>query len=1434
MKKLSLIIKSATCLALLFKSVLAQNCFIDNPPTIPPPQGGANQMMAPYDSKNGWWMTATGEVRILFVFYEVNYTGGTDPTPPNGNPGWPAHQLPTWANQIAEAFTPVGTSTKPLTQYFQLASSNNYIVLGDYLLAPNNGGIFSVNSSTGSVGPSQAIASVNAALGTSIVTGNGFNSITDFDKWTIGTATTGPGQPKITPSTENPANKYDHVMFICRNSAGNNGTGYASWALPSNMLGFQANTHSSFGAYDGLPFNIIRHEFSHMIFGDNDFHCGGGGTGNPNNYWIPLESGWSNMSLYNGSLNSWNAWDRLRLDWKAPGSNFGVAARNQSNIAFVNGNLDATVPAQAGIYTLRDFVLFGDALRIKLPFTDPATDFPLFLWIENHQGRNVNGVEFDKWQWEVGNTCVQPVIPGLYAYMQVDKEVRSGASASAVYYGYADYLRPITADGFWDRDFESTQVFNPCVQWGNTNSFIKTLPNPLTGGGDQDFYSYDINNNNVINYNDQYVNFTEKAGGNYFNNLFMLGNSRHAFTLTGNKKIGIGTNPSSASMMNLVSYDYPNPTLGIKNLRKVYLNGISIEILNQTGGNIQVQIRFDDVDINNDARWCGDEIVLNPITSPSGFSMNIKSGKTVTLDQGTTATRMDNPQIFNGKKVFASNTLFRATANTIINMETNSNFIVDNNSILRMESGSALNVANGATIRVKRGGRLELQTGCVINVADGGKIIIEEEAATNNDGWLVYFPNARINLNGINAQLEIAGFLDIQNNATFTTSSSANINVALGSVKFSSTDVPSQNILAGTGCKFIIQSNAKARKILYVNQETLYGPNNLTEFTLQSGTAVMAPNARIQPPISNSCVIKFNNAQVTTANNVRNSHRGVRLNGQALVTLTNSNFSKGYYGLYSYNTTLGNGLTMSGCQFIDCDYGLYSYDKNVNMTNCSQQYCTVGWYAEQMASTSNYTTSNAKFNTQNGIYYQGVSTLNVNDPLIDNNLTGLTGEQASVYVKCGSVSTNSQYGMYMKNSATLFMNGSTGAPHDPTTALNNGTTIKCLKATNLYLNLGINSLKPLNTGQQKTLNGTLLCQTYSAQPANQNNWNGSVGTALTSAEYSIATSCVVPTNVVFTDPSSVAQVQCGQAIPPCNPPCNMAMMDPISNCPTCDVINTPDYPNTKLNDASMDAKATAEDDNLADNEKIAIDKYNQILMEPLQNIDIKEDYILNYDYQRMKESFSDALAKYQLYPDVGTAPIDQYMQMLLDVQDKIIDQAISKGNYDIRFFVSLDKAQTYRISGKLNASITLLDDILSWVGTDEYDYTNRIRCLTQIESDVLNGFISPDDVEIAIQSCTPVSYRMANTNLPTEISSNKDENELANVYPNPANDYITVTVSNNEINNIQIVDVLGKTLITEIFTNKADILISELKSGIYLYKITNETGNVQTGKLTKQ
>ena len=385
-------------------------------PNFVPPTGG-NRSQSVLESRYGETLPTKGTLRILLVFFEVNYDVGTDPAPTSTD--WLPHTLPSWAtpiNLLVDANTPTGPTQALFTEYFREASSGQYNVLGDYLLSPTNGGIFSINYSV-YLNFSSWLDNVNTAMGGNFVTGTGLNNVTNFDNWTK----TFPGEPKITPSTDSP-HKYDHVMFIFRNLAGLNGGGQASdrgFGGLLQLVGFGADSFTFFGVnhYSGqLPFAIARHEFSHLLYGDNRFHCGGGGYGTPDNYWIPIEGGWSNLGLYNSSLQTWNAWDRQRMDWKASGNSYNPAARNAGNTAEVNGDLDATISAQAGTYTLRDFVTTGDAIRIKLPFTNPTTEYPEWIWIENHNGEVMNGSPFDKWQYQGYYVSVRPT-----AYSKLEK-----------------------------------------------------------------------------------------------------------------------------------------------------------------------------------------------------------------------------------------------------------------------------------------------------------------------------------------------------------------------------------------------------------------------------------------------------------------------------------------------------------------------------------------------------------------------------------------------------------------------------------------------------------------------------------------------------------------------------------------------------------------------------------------------------------------------------------------------------------------------------------------------------------------------------------------------------------------------------------------------------------------------------------------------------
>ena len=105
------------------------------------------------------------------------------------------------------------------------------------------------------------------------------------------------------------------------------------------------------------------------------------------------------------------------------------------------------------------------------------------------------------------------------------------------------------------------------------------------------------------------------------------------------------------------------------------------------------------------------------------------------------------------------------------------------------------------------------------------------------------------------------------------------------------------------------------------------------------------------------------------------------------------------------------------------------------MSNSHFNGCTFGWYAENMAITSFAMQSEAQFNSNSGIYFQGSAVLNIIDPSIDNNFNGLVGKQSMMKVKCGSISYNTEAGILVKSGGTLFMDGSAITSHPSVTAI---------------------------------------------------------------------------------------------------------------------------------------------------------------------------------------------------------------------------------------------------------------------------------------------------------------------------------------------------------------------------------------------------------------
>lgn len=214
---------------------------------------------------------------------------------------------------ISSPFTPNGISNHHLTKYYQYASSNNHIVLGDYLESSTNNGLFQVNTVTGNIGVSSIIDAINQQLGNSIRTVHDLNSISDFDKWTTVESENNFGTEKSNVGN----GKWDYVVFVVRNSIyppqACGATYY--YGTEKELLGFPIDAYTIVCTNDEIPTHIIRHEYAHMLLGGNNMHTAGGGYSSSNyngkgNYWIPQTGGWGLLGLYGCSLWCWNAWDR--------------------------------------------------------------------------------------------------------------------------------------------------------------------------------------------------------------------------------------------------------------------------------------------------------------------------------------------------------------------------------------------------------------------------------------------------------------------------------------------------------------------------------------------------------------------------------------------------------------------------------------------------------------------------------------------------------------------------------------------------------------------------------------------------------------------------------------------------------------------------------------------------------------------------------------------------------------------------------------------------------------------------------------------------------------------------------------------------------------------------------------------------------------------
>lgn len=659
------------------------------------------------DSRHGWYISPHGTIRVLVIFAEIEWDVNPSRDPqPEGARHWPKGQLPTWKNDVFDPY-PLPLPKAMVSRYYHDISFGQYKVLGDYL----DRVVTIRESEHGDLGNGHSMSrpAVEAAnkLGT-LRTANGF-SVSDFDLWKRrGRA----GLPKE-PGPDDP-HSYDHVMVILRNSTLGHGRGSVDQGSSGRLFGYECDTQSRFGGMNALPFEILKHEFNHMLVGGNNFHSGGGNSPSFVSHFICLQGGWGIMGAGASSLLSCNGWDRDRMGWLPEGATHRVRARDLAGRE-VNADLDP-LAGDTGLFVLRDFVTSGDALRIRMPFI-PDDEFPQWIWVENHQGYPRNGSPTDRFHWEDAGDCIDPIQPGLFMFMQVGRDERVGSN---IYGGHADHLRPIPANGSFDFYLRGDTLRDDCPFRGSSAIYVRDpkLANPLTGNHEQELVVHDPKRTGKLQRSVHYEPRARAArGGGVEADAVFYGRPEHAFRMHGTRKLGMGTNPSSANMTTLVSSNTRDThQRGKPNVRAVYLNGISVEMLDMAAnGDVTVRVATGDSRIEEHVRWCGDSIVLNPLQGPGGHSLQLMPGRRMLLDRSRTPTRIDAPEEAHGRTWFSAPTRFTVEQGARMRLERKSTLHMVHGSELHLMPGATLDLDPKARLRIDRGSRIVVGAGSTLN-----------------------------------------------------------------------------------------------------------------------------------------------------------------------------------------------------------------------------------------------------------------------------------------------------------------------------------------------------------------------------------------------------------------------------------------------------------------------------------------------------------------------------------------------------------------------------------------------------------------------------------------------------------------------------------------------------------------------------------------------
>jgi hypothetical protein len=146
---------------------------------------------------------------------------------------------------------------------------------------------------------------------------------------------------------------------------------------------------------------------------------------------------------------------------------------------------------------------------------------------------------------------------------------------------------------------------------------------------------------------------------------------------------------------------------------------------------------------------------------------------------------------------------------------------------------------------------------------------------------------------------------------------------------------------------------------------------------------------------------------------------------------------------------------------------------------------------------------------------------------------------------------------------------------------------------------------------------------------------------------------------------------------------------------------------------------------------------------------------------------------------------------------------------------------------------------LSTGGTETSDFTTLLQSLTDIpigfntQTIDLSNYTGTVRIAFRLISNDKSSIFLDNVKILGQASGLNDiSNSNFGVYPNPANDFVTISNANGA--DVKVIDMLGRTLITKrIKSSNETISINDLQTGMYMIQMVKD-GKTSSQKLIKR